>query len=290
MLDLVEPDRVAGHQVHQAAGRRDHELAAHAQQPLLLEDRLAADDRHRAGAAAEAELLELAADLDRPARGSEPGSGPADAARARRASRGSGPGTRRSCPSPSARCPGSPARPGPARSSAPGSGSARDNPRGPGARLIVSLTPSGRKPSVLGASFVVGSKLQLLDDPQLTAAARQDETSRSIVHPRIGRGLLSMSALSRLGVRSGVEIEPDAGRKSERIETNGQAAREGKRLGLKPVGTNCSNFKDALILTAPVKNANSIFANCGENAPILTISQSLRTWRPPLADWPAGRL
>jgi hypothetical protein len=62
------------------------------------------------------------------------------------------------------------------------------------------------------------------------------------------------------GVRPGVEIEPDAGRKSERIETNGQAAREGKRLGLKPVGTNCSNFKDASILTAPVKNANSIFA------------------------------
>ena len=62
-LDLVEADRVASHQVHQAAGGGDHHLATLAQHSLLADDRLAPNDSHGEGPAAEAETLELAADL-----------------------------------------------------------------------------------------------------------------------------------------------------------------------------------------------------------------------------------
>ena len=96
---------------------------------------------------------------------------------ARRSSRGSGSGTRRSCPSPSARCPGSRARRWPAgiRCAWIGLGSTyRTRTR---AACVVSSTPSSRNPSEVETSFVVVCKLSSLS-PRTCGADRDDPIGR----------------------------------------------------------------------------------------------------------------
>ncbi len=62
-MSLSRRIRLAGHQVHQAAGRGDHDLAALGEEPLLIIDGGAAHDAHGEGAAAVGQLAEFLADL-----------------------------------------------------------------------------------------------------------------------------------------------------------------------------------------------------------------------------------
>src|SRR5689334_8249542 len=97
---------------------------------------------------------------------------------------------------------------------------------------------------------------------------------RSVVRSRLGRGLSNMSALSRLGrplrpLRE--EREPVAERKSQRIQTNGQVAREGKVSASSRWAQTLSLLKTAVIVSSRVKNANRIPADRGENDGVLRI-------------------
>ena len=60
----VEAEAEPRHEILQPPGSRDQDLAAGPERTPLVDDRLAADDRHSTGAATVGKLLEFPGDLD----------------------------------------------------------------------------------------------------------------------------------------------------------------------------------------------------------------------------------